>query len=549
MQPLRLITGAWLLCALITSCASAQFSWTGSQPGALYGSAVTFLGDLDGDGAEAIAIGSPLYFGPTGLAGRVEVRQRWTGTVYTIDGEWFGDQFGSALDRIPDVDGDLIPELVVGAWGSNQGGITAGKVYVFSGASGSLIWSHVGQPGERLGFSVAHAGDTHGTGIPSVVVGAPGANGDTGAAYVLSGLDGSVLVSWTGQNVGDRFGYAVSRAGLIGGDPFEDVLVSSPWESNGNGRARAYSPKLNVLHAIVGGTPGSLFGSSLAGFDDLSGDGRNDFLVGLPAHGGTGQSTGRADIRETLNWSNQLATWSGTQNNEAFGRVVRNLGDFTGDGNSEVGCAAPTWDGPLGADQGHVLVYAPQGPPLLYIAGAAAGEQFGAALAGGGDFNGDGFMDVIVGAPKHASAALGAGVGRVALYQAPGIATYGTGLGPLNSVSLSATGSTNLNELLHVAADNGPAGQIGAFWIALNPENVSITFPGGSATLLVSLGSLWPEIPFVFDGNGSFAQTWLLLPSVTSAFSGTTLYWQAGTVDLSTGFVAASNGLSLTVGY
>jgi len=525
--------------------APAQFSWSGGQSGARYGSALTFLGDLNGDGSDAIAIGSPLYLGPNGVSGRVEVRERDSGVVYTIDGQWFGDQFGGALARIPDVDGDLIPELVVGAWGSNQGGLTAGKVYVFSGSSGSLIWSRVGFPGERLGFSVAHAGDTHGTGLPSIIVGAPGANGDTGAAYVLAGPDGTLLASWSGENPGDHFGHAVSGAGLIGGDARDDVLVSAPWAANGNGKVRIFSPWTGGLQANVNYNSSALFGFSVAGFDDVTGDGRNDFIVGLPSNQVAGQPTGAVTLRETLSWSNSLASWTGSQTNEAFGSVVAKVGDFDGDSAAELACAAPTWDGPLGPDQGQVVINKPQGTTLLSVAGIAVGEQFGAAVAGQGDFNGDGLADILVGAPRH-STATALFAGRVALFLAPGIATYGTGLGGLNTLTLDGFGGTGANDLLTISAGNGTPGTIGSLWVSLHPENLVVPVPGGSMTLLISLDSLWPEMPFPFDANGSFSQTWHLQPAVIAPVGGMTIYSQASSGNLATGLVAASNGLAVT---
>ena len=543
---LRIILASSVLawCALRTP---AQFSWTGSQPGEQYGFAVTFLGDLDGDGADSIAIGAPLHMGPTGLAGRVEVRGIWTGVDYTLDGEWFGDQFGSTVSSIPDIDGDQVRELVVGAWGNSQGGLLAGKVYLFSGATGALIWARAGFPEERFGFSIADAGDTLGNGVPSIVVGAPGASSDTGAAYVLSSLDGSVIASFFGDSPGDLFGHAVSAAGRIGGDPLPDILVSAPFWNNGVGRVYAYSPALNVQHAIVGGSPNSLFGYSIAGFPDLTGDGRDDFLVGIPAALVGGQAVGSASIRETLNWTNALSTWSGNQANEAFGSVVRNIGDWSGDGIDDAVLGSPAWNSTPGSNQGRITISSTNGPPLLQQAGEQAGERFGSAIAGHGDFNGDGAIDVIIGAPLHHTAS-GPNVGRVALLSSPGIGTYGVGAGGLNTMTLDGSGGTRANDLLTLDIMGGVPGTLGSLWIALQPDYAVITFPAGPATQLINLGTVWPDIPFLFDANGRFVETWALLPAVVAPLAGQTLYLQAASINLPLGTCIASNGLMLTLG-
>ena len=106
--------------------------------------------------------------------------------------EWDGDSenewFGWIARNIGDVDGDGVNDVTTS--GPARNGF-AGKVYVYSGKTGKLIWSVSGEAGDQLGMGIEAAGDTNADGIPDVVVGAPGA----GKSYVYSGKDGSVLLT------------------------------------------------------------------------------------------------------------------------------------------------------------------------------------------------------------------------------------------------------------------------------------------------------------------------------------------------------------------
>ncbi len=99
----------------------------------------------------------------------------------TILREWRGeaanDQFGWIARNIGDVDGDGVADVVISAPTHGAGG-DAGKIYVYSGSSGALLWSADGLPGEQLGTGVEAAGDTNHDGIPDVVASGPGGGRD-----------------------------------------------------------------------------------------------------------------------------------------------------------------------------------------------------------------------------------------------------------------------------------------------------------------------------------------------------------------------------------
>ena len=95
------------------------------------------------------------------------------------------------------------------------GGTDAGSAYVFSGADGSLLYQRTGDTaGDFFGYSVSGAGDVNGDWVPDFIVGAflddpAGGGTDAGSAYVFSGAAVSLLYQLTGDTAGDFFGQSV----------------------------------------------------------------------------------------------------------------------------------------------------------------------------------------------------------------------------------------------------------------------------------------------------------------------------------------------------
>src|SRR5207253_55791 len=98
---------------------------------------------------------------------KVKIIHEWVG-------ETKGDQFGWIARNIGDVDGDKVNDLTTSAPTYQVNGQPAGRVYVYSGKSGKLLWTQTGQPGDRLGIGIEGAGDTNHDGIPDVIAAAPG---------------------------------------------------------------------------------------------------------------------------------------------------------------------------------------------------------------------------------------------------------------------------------------------------------------------------------------------------------------------------------------
>ena len=545
--------GFCLLLAAYLNAQPSPYRYFGQQPGERYGSAVAFLGDIDGDGDDEIAIGAPWYSGNYFANGRVEVRRRRGGVIYQSFGFGFAEQFGATLDSVPDVDGDGVADLLVGAWGDSSLGLNTGRVYLLSGATGNQIWTQTGtSTGDRFGFDVAYAGDTHGTGIPSVIIGAPGHNNDTGAAFILSATNGSVLHMITPPHPSGHFGHSVSGAGDINAGVDDDVIIGAPFtDTNGMDSGQIYfADGLTAsIIAQVQGQSGSLLGFCVSGFADVTGDGRNDYLAGAPWYTSAGLPSGRGFLRESLNnGAAPIVTLSGTQVSESFGSQIAPAGDRNGDGLLSVICGGPGWDGPLGINQGRVVIHDENSQQLFLAEGGTAGEEFGSAIASRGDYNGDGRPDVIVGAPRYDPGPM-TDAGSVVVYAAEGAAPYGSDLGGLNTIDLTTSGGTNSGEVLHLVVSNGPASGPGQIGLSLNPANLTVTLPGGPLTLLLELTTLAPTISYTHDAAGAFSLGFYILPSVIAVAGGSTLYAQVGGFDPVHLTWHASNGMALTFGY
>jgi hypothetical protein len=320
------------------------------------------------------------------------------------DGEAAGDQFGWIARVVGDVDGDSVNDFVTSAPTKDLGGANAGRIYVYSGRTGLLLWSADGAPGDELGSGIEAAGDVNGDGIPDVIGSAPGSD----SAYVYSGRDGHVLLTFHGEAKGDRFGEHVSSVGDIDGDGYSDVIVGAPSNNSGGkgaGRAYVYSGKDgHLLLTLTGQRAGDAYGSTVAGYSD----GMHRFIV-VGAPGAGAHKRGRVFVYKDLS-AHPAFVIDADPTGVALGYMfVSVLGDVDGDGVPDI--FASDWaDASRGASTGKTYVYSGRTGKRLYVfRGDTAGEGFGTTHSVAGDVNGDGRADIIVGSWQYGVAAPGGG--------------------------------------------------------------------------------------------------------------------------------------------
>ncbi|PEN08714.1 hypothetical protein CRI93_02850 [Longimonas halophila] len=409
------------------------------------------------------------------------------------------DNFGSGAAKIGDVDGDGVPDVLVGAPGDADGASNAGAAYVlFLNANGTVdtqqkISNEAGGLAsgtlaevDIFGIGATGVGDVDGDGVPDVLVGAPGDDdgaSNAGAAYVLFlNADGTVdaqqkISNGTGGlpsgllEENDFFGIGSTKLGDIDGDGVPDVLVGAVEDDDGASNAgAAYVLFLNadgtvdtqqkISNEAGGLAPGTLadgdfFGNGAAGLGDIDGDGVPDVLVGAYGDEDGASNSGAAYVLflnadGTVDAQQKISNEAGglpsglLEENDAFGIDATGLGDIDGDGVPDVLVGATQDDdGGINVGAAYVLFLNADGTVNTQqkisngnggLSGStiADGDEFGRGAAGLGDVDGDGVPDVLVGARRDDDGLLNSGTayvlsldGSPTCVSGPGLLSYG----------------------------------------------------------------------------------------------------------------------------
>jgi hypothetical protein len=351
---------------------------------------------------------------------------------------------GDAVAAAGDVDGDGIDDLLVGAIWDSEAGSRAGKAYLALGGANAGVYlrtdARATWRGENAntyaGSAVAGPGDLTGDGVPDVLVGVSRDN-DTalteGAAFVFSGATaGRVQISsataWAeldGEGPSNLAGDAVAATGDVDGDGSPDLLVGAPGFSTNEGaaylftRVSAGAASLATASAIwTGESADDAAGMAVAGAGDTDGDGYDDLIVGAAGEDDAAPSAGAAYVilgptTGTTSLASADAKLLGTARDARAGAVVAGGGDVDGDGYDDVLVGA-AGAGTYGVAY---LVLGPVASGSLSAADAQlAGIDggMGSAVAVAGDLDGDGFADVAAGNESGAS-----GTGAVSIFLGP----------------------------------------------------------------------------------------------------------------------------------
>jgi hypothetical protein len=299
--------------------------------------------------------------------------------------------------------------MIVGAPNNDANGVNAGRAYIYFGGFPMDTTADVVLTGEapwdRFGASVAFSGDVNGDGYGDVIIGAHGSGAPaTGRAYIYFGgalMDTTADVILLGESVGDVFGASVSSAGDVNGDDTSDVIIGAGEnDSNGNNAGRAYiyyggaSMDTTADVVITGETAWDWFGADVSWVGDVNGDDTSDVIVGAPASLGIGPGRSYIYFGGASMDTVPDVVLNGSITDSTFGNDVSSAGDVDGDSISDVLVGAPS------AGRGYLYLggVSMDTIPDVTLWGDPS-NIYGRAVAPAGDVNGDGYSDVIVGAP------------------------------------------------------------------------------------------------------------------------------------------------------
>ncbi len=401
----------------------------GAQPGTGYGTALVLLPKTSGATYPMLALGDPGFngfgrvsFHPGGIFSGISGGELGPPILGTINVQ----SLGARLADVGDVNRDGFSDLLVSSTTLDNGPISqAGRVDLHPGGANGLQPPSLVLIGDRefdrVGSALGGRGDVNGDGYHDFVIGAREWDSDVldgcGKAWLYLGSPTSPVAStWTreGEVAGAGLGAAVTLTDLDG-DGYSDIVVGS------SAPASAALPPQGVVEVFYGGpdgpatTPGLTFsgadpdvsfGATVAAIGDVTGDAIADLGVGAPLQDNLGRvsiytgSLGRSQRRSAIK------TYTGMQLGARFGAAIAGGGDVDGDGRGDFAIGSPGFDSVL-PDDGRIDLYRGgleilPATPFFSISPGVTGGKFGECIAPLIDCNRDGFADMVVGAPGAA---------------------------------------------------------------------------------------------------------------------------------------------------
>lgn len=361
------------------------------------GVSIGHVGDVNGDGYADILSGAR-YADVGGFvdAGSAFVFSGKDGsTLYQFDGEGDGDWFGMSVTGIGDVNGDARADILVGAQFAHRAdGLKTGSAYVYSGADGSRLYRLDGERNDgRFGVAVGGGLDVNGDAVPDFIVGAY----MNDAAYVYSGATGTLITKLSGTAMSWQ-GFAVALLPDITGDGRAEVVVTAP--RTGAGKAVVYSSAgFSALYTFNGVLNGDWFGFAAAAAGDLNGDGKTELLIGAREATPNGlTNAGSVSVYSGSNGS-LLKRLDGAAARDRFGTSVDAAGDVNRDGTNDIVIGSRFASNAAGVTTGAALVYSGSDfAEITRVYGESDEDWFGGSVAFAGDTNGDGWVEWMVGA-------------------------------------------------------------------------------------------------------------------------------------------------------
>ncbi|MBI1950046.1 MAG: FG-GAP repeat protein [Acidobacteria bacterium] len=414
------IVGSGLVAVIPQDCCI----FVGTEPDGDVGRSVAALGDVNGDRFDDVLVGAPtvghgrvylFYGGPGGS---------FLNPAWTADGTQVGSfpsqkaLFGASIAGAGDVNADGFGDYLVSApdfdWFQFESYIPGprGRVYVYHGSSAGPVFAtgltaDLGY-GTGFGASVSGAGDINGDGFDDVVVGAPNRNtgGDNQVDYIkvfygsASGLSQTRSVRISGRPRGMSFGRSVAGVGDVNRDGYDDLAVGDP--------------SLDQVHFFAGSSQGPVvpgialrraipeygLGWFVGPAGDVDGDGYPEIAAAAYE-----SSRGIYGFRGSAGGPSTVPDWVLPGDNRNFSTLrYFSAADINQDGHSDILIGDVEFDSDfIVAGRASLVLGSESGPAASPVWAASPIPQeraaFGAAAAAGADFDGDGFADLVIGAP------------------------------------------------------------------------------------------------------------------------------------------------------
>jgi hypothetical protein len=310
-----------------------------------FGRWVANIGDTDNDGYNDYSIACPdLTVNGLQWAGEVYLYSGATGTLmHTVQGQSAGHNVGR-VGAAGDINADGYADYFIGATMEDWGGFEdAGMLYVYSGRTHQVLYqSHGNSDYAFWGRAFGGGFDLNQDGYGDFIAG----SSDENTAIVYSGIDGSVIYTYVAPHWSERLGRAVCLTPDINNDGIPDFAISAFHITvagvDGVGEVYIYSgADGSILHTFAGESFFDSFGDNMEYVGDVDGNGNPDLAVGSPGTNTLGMGNcGSVQVFDMVT-GDRIQYAVGSNSGTQLGDHVSWIGDTTGDGKDNVLSAEP----------------------------------------------------------------------------------------------------------------------------------------------------------------------------------------------------------------